>query len=149
MLFWLIAAVLLAATVAVLLAPLLRRPPSLASRSEHEAAIYRDQLAEVGREFEGGLISRTEAEAAKLEVSRRLLAADGQQGGTSAQSGRSSGSRRAVAMAVVALLPPSAAIGLYLHLGSPQAWDATQAAALAAEHQNAGMSEAVQRLAAF
>ncbi len=153
MAFWLIAAALVVATVAFLLLPLLRRPSPLAIRSDYEAAIYRDQLAEVDRELEGGMIGPKEAEAARLEVSRRLLAADHRQDGRLAPAIRSAGRGRVVAAIAVALLLPSAAIGLYLHLGSPRLWDAKQMAggapvALAAEHQSADMGDAMLRLAA-
>ncbi len=40
-----------------------------------EFSVYRDQLDEIGRDRGAGLISEAEAEAARVEVSRRLIAA--------------------------------------------------------------------------
>ena len=41
----------------------------------NEAAVYKDQLAEIDRDVAAGLIGTSEAEAARVEISRRLLAA--------------------------------------------------------------------------
>ncbi len=49
---------------------------SPADEGESEVAIYRDQLAEISRDLERGTIAEAEAEAARVEVSRRLIAAD-------------------------------------------------------------------------
>ena len=40
-----------------------------------EASVYRDQLTEIDRDVAAGLIGASEAEAARVEISRRLLAA--------------------------------------------------------------------------
>ncbi|MBV9459344.1 MAG: c-type cytochrome biogenesis protein CcmI, partial [Bradyrhizobium sp.] len=40
----------------------------------NEAAVYKDQLAEIERDLAAGLIGGAEAEAARVEVGRRLLA---------------------------------------------------------------------------
>ena len=45
------------------------------SRAGSDVAVYRDQLEEIARDRAGGLIGEREAEAARIEVSRRLLAA--------------------------------------------------------------------------
>ncbi len=155
MLFWLIAAAMLAAVVAILLASWLRKPVHLANRSDYEVAIYRDQLAEIDREVEGGLISGAEAEAAETEVSRRLLVADRQRRRVSGSASKSQGKGlRALSLAAgLSVFLAMTTVGMYLHLGSPGAWNSAQTAsaareAIAAEHQSAGMSEAVQRLAA-
>jgi cytochrome c-type biogenesis protein CcmI len=72
MLLWLVfGAMTLAAMFAVLL-PLRRNAPL---RSGSDTAVYRDQLEEIERDRASGLIGAAEAEAARLEVSRRLLAA--------------------------------------------------------------------------
>src|SRR5262245_16097021 len=68
---WFILALMTAAAVFAVLWPLGRAPPL---RSGGEAAIYKDQLAEVERDRSAGLISAPDAEAAQIEISRRLLA---------------------------------------------------------------------------
>jgi len=155
MLFWIIATAFLLVCLAVLLAPLFRKQPAMEDRSEHEIAVYRDQLAEIGREVDVGLISGTEAEAAAAEVSRRLLLADRQRRHGPGPAGRLRDRARGAPLLAVALSAMLAAttVGLYLHLGSPGAWDVARTAsaareAISAEHQSVDMGAAVQRLAA-
>jgi len=65
-----------AMTVAAMLAalwPLLRKAAT--PRAGSDVAVYRDQLDEVERDLTAGYIGPTEAETARVEVSRRLLAA--------------------------------------------------------------------------
>ncbi|MBT5373756.1 MAG: c-type cytochrome biogenesis protein CcmI, partial [Rhodospirillaceae bacterium] len=45
-------------------------------RGGHDIAVYRDQLTELKADLERHLISEKEAEAARIEIERRLLAAD-------------------------------------------------------------------------
>ena len=71
---WLIFAGMTAAVVAALLVPFLRKSlESLNSDAEFDRAIYRDQLQELERDSARGLIGAAEAEAARNEISRRLL----------------------------------------------------------------------------
>ncbi len=44
-------------------------------QSGHDVAVYRDQLDEIDRDEAASLIGNAEAVAARLEVSRRLIAA--------------------------------------------------------------------------
>ena len=53
--------------------PLARKPR--ASRAGSDLFVYQDQLEEIGRDRGAGLIGEAEAKAARIEVSRRLLAA--------------------------------------------------------------------------
>ena len=46
-----------------------------AGRSGSDIAVYRDQLEELNRDLATGSIGKTEGEAARVEISRRLLAA--------------------------------------------------------------------------
>jgi cytochrome c-type biogenesis protein CcmH len=63
-----------AAVVAALLVPFLRKSSvSLSSDAEFDRVIYRDQLQELERDQARGLIGAAEAEAARNEISRRLL----------------------------------------------------------------------------
>jgi cytochrome c-type biogenesis protein CcmH len=85
-----------------------------------EVAIYRDQLAEVDRDLVSGVIGDAEADAARIEVSRRLLAADRSEREHDYASAL--GLRRALAVVTLVALPLFAG-GLYLRLGSPGAID--------------------------
>src|SRR5207237_8228400 len=69
---WFVFALMTAAAVFAVLWPLGRR--SRLQTGGTEAAVYRDQLAEVDRDLAGGLIGAAGAEAAGVEVSRRLVA---------------------------------------------------------------------------
>ncbi|ODT29768.1 MAG: c-type cytochrome biogenesis protein CcmI, partial [Hyphomicrobium sp. SCN 65-11] len=74
MLLWLGFAVLTAGVVAALLRPLLVGTPTDTSLQPTGTAVYRDQLAEIEADRARGLIAETEAEAARVEIARRLLA---------------------------------------------------------------------------
>src|SRR4029079_406481 len=74
MTLWFVFAMMTAAAVFAVLWPLGRAPGAL--REGTESTVYKDQLAEVERDVAAGLIGASEAEAARVEISRRLLAAD-------------------------------------------------------------------------
>src|SRR5262249_37419410 len=105
------------------------------SRSGSDVAVYRDQLDEIDRDRVAGLIGDTEATAAKVEVSRRLIAAADAQAAGSTPAVTAIFARRAVALAALVMLPLGAA-GLYLALGSPTLPDQPLAPRLAATRGN-------------
>jgi cytochrome c-type biogenesis protein CcmH len=118
MALWIVFAVMTAAAICAVVWPLARKPRNLAAGSE--VVVYKDQLQEIERDRAAGLIGDAEAEAARLEVSRRLLsAADTELAETSAPAApRVRWHRHAAALGilvVLAVLP----VGLYLKLGSP------------------------------
>lgn len=104
-------AVLLAAALAVLVRPLLR-PQAQAAASPDEA-VYRDQLTELERDAARGLIGPREAEAARTEIARRLLAARAR----GPQAVAASPARRLAAALIAGV--PLLAVGLYLLTGAP------------------------------
>jgi len=114
-----IAMAVLAAVVGMALAgPLLRRNPAPAARAEYDMTVFRDQLKEIERDAAQGLLDAETAEAARLEVQRRMLAADTElQAGSGAAAG-SGGPRRLTAVLIGAGVPLAAA-ALYIVLGSP------------------------------
>jgi cytochrome c-type biogenesis protein CcmH len=116
MTLWLVLALMTAAAIFAVLWPLSRRDP-LPDGSD--VAVYRDQLEEIERDRASGLIGDREAEAARVEVSRRLLAAADAAGAEPKPSAAGSWRRRAAALVALVLLPLGAA-GLYLRLGSPE-----------------------------
>lgn len=123
---WLIFTFMTAAAIFAVLWPLSRREGQ--SFSGSEAAVYRDQLAEIERDRAAGLIGAPEAEAARIEVSRRLLSVVEKGGGDIPAGGQPPlWRRRAVALVALILLPCTAAL-LYLSFGSPQLADAPVAA---------------------
>ncbi|HEY5129347.1 MAG TPA: c-type cytochrome biogenesis protein CcmI [Bradyrhizobium sp.] len=70
---WILIATMTAAAVLAVLWPLIRRAKNTRSGSDIE--VYRDQLDEIERDLKFGQIGAAEAEAARIEVSRRLIAA--------------------------------------------------------------------------
>lgn len=118
--FIVMSATLCLGTLILLLLPLLRVSRQEApSRAEFDVRLYRDQLAEVDRDAARGLLDPIEAEAARAEVKRRLLAAAdaAEVGGIGAPSPAQS--RRWVLPAFLTLLLPLATALLYLGLGQP------------------------------
>src|SRR5579859_6983442 len=73
MALWIVFALMTAAAIAAVVWPLARK--SRAGAAGSELVVYKDQLEEIERDRGAGLIGSAEAEAARLEVSRRLLAA--------------------------------------------------------------------------
>jgi cytochrome c-type biogenesis protein CcmH len=114
---WALIAAMTAAAVMAVLWPLSRRARDL--RSGNDVAVYKDQLEEIGRDQNWGLIAPNEAEAARVEVSRRLIAAaDADAKAEKPSSDASLRSRRFVAAIALAMLP-ICAITIYLAVGSP------------------------------
>jgi cytochrome c-type biogenesis protein CcmH len=76
MIFWIAIALLTAITLFLLAAPLWRKPKAEGIRAEYDLNVFKDQLKELERDVERGMISESEAETARIEVQRRLLGAD-------------------------------------------------------------------------
>lgn len=141
MILWLVFALMTAAAIFAVLWPLARRGDVRPGGSDVE--VYRDQLEEIERDRAAGLIGAAEAEAAKIEVSRRLLAAaDAAEAGQAPTDASALWRRRAAAVAGLLLLPIGAT-ALYLVLGSPNLPGAPLAARLNAIHQNSPIANLV------
>jgi cytochrome c-type biogenesis protein CcmH len=112
---WIAAVVMTAAVLMAVLMPLLRgmkkQPPG---RAEYDLAVYKDQLGELERDRDRGLIDEAEAEAARIEIQRRMLATTpkGKKTETAHPPNRAFAAVIGVALAV-------AAFGFYFVLGSP------------------------------
>lgn len=89
-----------------------------ADRGDSEVTLYRDQLEEIERDLERGVIGEAEAEAARIEVSRRLLAADEERGRDRRTGPADPRWRKGTALALV-IAVPVLALGVYLAEGSP------------------------------
>jgi len=118
MTLWFVFALMTVAAIFAVLWPLSRGAASKPGGSE--AVVYTDQLAEIDRDVAAGLIGGSEAEAARVEIGRRLLAAVDGERDLSAQSNPKL-RRSSAILALVGL--PVAAVTLYLALGSPQLGD--------------------------
>lgn len=118
---WLIFAFLTIAVVAALLLPLLNADEdSAAPRVAYDMVVYREQLAEIDEEIASGLLSPAQAEAARAEVHRRMLAAEDAELAKPLQPSAAQGRRaQLVAVAAIAMIVPVSAAALYGVLGSP------------------------------
>jgi len=116
MALWLLFGLMTAAAIFAVLWPLGRVRASQATGND--IAVYRDQLDEIARDRAAGLIGEAEAEAARVEVSRRLIAAADTAHAEPTATGGTFRRRIAGLAALIAL--PVIAAGLYLTLGSPE-----------------------------
>jgi cytochrome c-type biogenesis protein CcmI len=115
MALWIVLALMTIGAMFAVLWPL-RASVASDGRDDNDVAVYRDQLEEVERDRAAGLIGATEAEAARVEVSRRLLAAGAASSARSAAGDASPRPRRWAAAATLVMLPLGA-VGLYLAIG--------------------------------
>lgn len=118
MVLWFIFALMTAAAVLGALWSLGRNPQAM--RGGSDLLVYKDQLQEIDHDRAAGLIGEAEAEAARLEVSRQLIAAADAKpaAATPALAPRNLQRRRAAAIAALVILPFGVP-GLYVALGSP------------------------------
>jgi len=115
MVLWIVLAALTAAVAAVLIMPFARSSKAAVADRAGEVEVYRDQLAELDRDRAQGLINAEEAEYARAEIGRRLLAVAGEGSKQAAAQPR----KYALATAVVTLVPPAVGLCLYVMLGNP------------------------------
>ena len=118
MILWVIFALMTAAAIFAVVWPLGRA--SRASAGGSDLAVYKDQLKEIDSDRACGLIGEAEAEAARLEISRRLLAAaDAPSGASTAATGSLRSERRRVAAVAALAVLTLGPLGFYIALGSP------------------------------
>ncbi len=117
MMLWFVLALMTAAAVFAVLWPLGRGTPQ---REGLETVVYKDQLAEVLRDADAGLIGPSEAQAARVEIGRRLIAASDTEKQNSFTVNLNL--RKVVAVFALAGLPLVTVI-IYGLLGSPSLGD--------------------------
>ena len=123
---WFILIAITAVATALMFIPLWRQTYSAPPREAFDAQIYRDQLTEVESDFEAGRITDEQAESARTEIARRLLATtpdsnpdDEHIDQTQVVPDAAPISANRTSSAVIAVTVPIAALGLYLVVGSP------------------------------
>lgn len=137
-------ALMTAAAALAVLWPL-GRSRALRSAREADLAVYRDQLAEITRDKESGRLAPEQADAARVEVARRMLAADAAPEPEAGASVAATWRRRAAAIAALMLIPVGAA-GLYGLFGSPAIPGAPLAERLAAPPDRGDVAILVRRV---
>ncbi|HTT78952.1 MAG TPA: c-type cytochrome biogenesis protein CcmI [Stellaceae bacterium] len=135
--------------VAALLLPLLLGRGQPFARDAYNLAVYRDQLAEVERDINRGVLNPEQAEAARAEIGRRIIA-------LGPVSNEVLAHPKPIAAGVVAILVmPVAALLIYAALGSPSLPDApfadrgnanTNVASTAAPAGHVDMTSALDQL---
>ncbi len=142
MIFVLIAAFATAAALAVVLSPLLTEARPARNRARSDFAIYRGRLEEVERDAARGLVEPGDADAARLEIERRILAS-----GFASDAPEPSPPRRRLA-ALLALGAAAGAFGLYFLTGLPGLPDLPFAGRAPEGTQNASAQSTIEGLAA-
>jgi cytochrome c-type biogenesis protein CcmH len=140
---WLIIAVLTAAAVLGVLWPLANSLRGL-TRRETGVAIYKAQLAEIERDEAQRLVAQEDAQGAKAEVARRLMAADA---AIEALPAASPARARLVSIGV-SIFVPVLALSLYAAIGHPELPDAPLAARLDAAPARMDLATAIAKIEA-
>ncbi len=142
-LFWIFAVLLIAGALAFVLPPLLKRGVPLRAAAQPgnalNAAVYRDQLAELEADRHAGTLNDAQYEHARLELEQRLLddvAAETPPVVTTTPSSR-------VAALVAGLAVPLIAVGLYYAVGNPRALAPVALPTDASQHVTPGQIEAM------
>src|SRR5271170_1168761 len=131
---WFVLAGMAAFAVLAALWPLLR--PSSGAKADaapNETAFYKAQLEEIRRDVERGLLPQGEAESARAEAARRLIAtASGSSPGPLPAAPRN----RLAAAALIIVGLPAIAFPLYAFLGQPRLPDEPLASRKSAPEAN-------------
>ena len=135
---WLAIACLLLIAFIVALPPLLKTPQAA---SDTSLGVYRDQLNEIDADLERGIISAAEAEAARIEIKRRILALPANAATAIAAPSR----RNALALGGIIT---AAAFALYLPLGKPNLPDKPYDATAEREAQASEVMQEVEAMVA-
>jgi cytochrome c-type biogenesis protein CcmH len=116
MTLWLILGAMGAAVATILFLGLRRRSAVPSDAADHDLAVYRAQLDELERDRERGVLEESQLASARLEVQRRMLAADAGRG----PSGDGAAGKAGWGLPLVfALGVPLGAGAVYLWLGNP------------------------------
>lgn len=120
MMLGLVLALMTALAVFAVLWPMRQGRTAAAHAGASDVAVYRDQLDEIERDRDAGMIAGPEAQAAQVEVSRRLIAAADNANAAIVQDDGTARlwRRRMTALAALVLVPVGAS-AMYLALGSP------------------------------
>jgi len=139
MLLWIVFAILTTAAALAVVKPFWENR-SKTQESGQDAAVYKQQLAELEDERARGVIGESEAESARVEISRRLLRAT--------EQADAAGARTTPSFAPYALIGLIAAgsMGVYLYFGSPNLPDRPLSARTAPQQQEQSVEGLVARV---
>lgn len=132
--FWIICVALALVVVLAVMAPFLRQHTAPAEpTAAYDLRVYRDQLREVDRDLDRGVIDPGDAERLKIEIGRKVLEADRM---LKAATAAATGPGLTVPLIFLAAII-GAGFWLYRDIGAPGRQDEPYAARIAAAQANA------------
>ena len=145
MLLWIVFAGLTALLLGIVLRPLAQGALTASADDRiFDKAVYRDQLSELARETEEGMIPPSEAETARTEIARRLLKADAK----ADERSSSSASLRNSALMASIIAVPLFTLTFYVLRGSPELPAVPLAARLANAESNRDLEALIAKVEA-
>ena len=149
MVFWIAVAVLAAAVTFAVTRPLAGAVYPRVAGPESGQAVYKDQLKEIDADRARGLLSDSEADAARAEVARRLIRdADSLAASKAKVAGEAPAASHALQRVVLlaSMAIPLASLGLYLRLGNPGLPGQPYSARLATPVDNAQAADLIAKV---
>jgi cytochrome c-type biogenesis protein CcmH len=147
MTIWMLLAAMTALAVMAVLYPLSHHR-DVGPAADPNAQFYRDQIAEIDRDRERGLLSDTEAEAARAEAGRRLIRAGAKAEDAVTPMGEPALRRRRAVSALALSLVPILSLAVYGAYGSPHLAGRPAAVNAEAAAEQLDLNAAVARIEA-
>lgn len=149
--FWIAALAATAGVLVFLVLPLARKPKGGAApaRADFDLTVYKDQLTEIERDLERGVLSEDQALAARTEIERRMLAAAGNGGDEGAPATPANARLTGALLAALLVVVPLGAFGLYYIVGNPGLGDRPLSARTAERTQQANAADREAQLRAM
>ena len=119
LIFWTISGILALSAMIWIVAAFWRTADADADSKSYDVDVYKAQLAEVDRDLARGIVTEDQADAVRLEISRRLLAADAsaQAQNATAPDAPAPVTKAAAVLGGAAVI--AGALGLYATIGAP------------------------------
>lgn len=147
MVIWIILLAMTAAAVMAVLWPLSRHR-AVSRQVDPDTQFYREQIAEIERDRERGVLLPSEAEAAKAEAGRRLLRATGMRDAAFAAVGEPALRRRRAASTLALSVVPILALAIYGGFGSPHLFSQPPVAQVQEQTERLDLMRAVAQVEA-
>ena len=122
MLIWLLISSVTIITVFVLILPLVfyeNKRKEINNENEYDINIYKDQLDEINKDIDRGVLSKEEYESAKSEISRRILLQKDSNNKVKKTLTTNNQKLKLLSVTILSLLIPIASLNLYFLLGNP------------------------------
>ncbi len=143
MIFWSLIVLLSLVAVLSIVFPVFGGKRRTADNASYDKSVYRDQLEEIDADLKRGQIVKAEAEMARAEIARRLIALD-QLAPNATGASRPSTAAWVVSICAAVLVPVLSVVG-YVSLGNPEKPDRPLQARLSADPKTQPIDELVAR----